>query len=307
LATAYITHPVFQAHDMGPEHPDSPRRLRSIEDRLQADGVMDLLRYHEAPLATREQLERAHTPAHIDDLAARAPDEGLLRLDPDTFMGPRTLEAAWRAAGAAVLGVDLVMCGDAVNAFCAVRPAGHHAERATAMGFCFFGNAAIAATHALSSWGVGRVAILDFDVHHGNGSEEILRAEPSALVCSVYQHPLYPFAGAPSIPGRIVNVPVPAGTTGPAWRAAVSEAWLPAIEDFRPEFFVLSAGFDGHVMDPMAQLMLTEADYAWITEQIIELAGRHAAGRIVSCLEGGYDLDALGRSAAVHVRRLAGL
>jgi acetoin utilization deacetylase AcuC-like enzyme len=292
---------------MGPDHPDSPRRLRSIEDRLQADGVMDFLRYREAPLATREQLERAHTQAHIDDLAARAPDEGLLRLDPDTLMGPRTLEAAWRAAGAAVLGVDLVMRGEVDNAFCAVRPAGHHAERGAAMGFCFFGNAAVASSHAVSAHGLERVTILDFDVHHGNGSEEILAEDPRALVCSIYQHPLYPFAGAPSVPGRIVNVPVPAGTDGPAWRSAVSDAWLPAIEDFRPEFFVISAGFDGHVMDPMAELMLTEADFAWMTEQISEAAARHASGRIVSCLEGGYDLDALGRSAAIHVRRLAGL
>lgn len=306
MATAYITHPVFQLHDMGPDHPDSPRRLRSIEDRLQAEGIMDFLRYHEAPLATREQLERAHTTAHIDELAARAPDKGLLRLDPDTLMGPRTLEAAWRAAGAAVLGVDLVMRGEAGNAFCAVRPAGHHAERRAAMGFCFFGNAAIAAAHALSVYGLRRAAILDFDVHHGNGSEDILGGDPRVLVCSVYQHPLYPFAGAPSVPGQVVNVPVPAGTDGTAWRSAISEAWLPAIEEFRPEFFVISAGFDGHVLDPMAELMLTEADYAWITEQISDLAARHASGRIVSCLEGGYDLEALGRSAAVHVRRLAG-
>lgn len=307
MATAYITHPVFQLHDMGPDHPDSPRRLRSIEDRLQADGIMDFLRYHEAPLATREQLERAHTPAHIDDLAARAPDEGLLRLDPDTLMGPRTLEAAWRAAGAAVLGVDLVMRGEVDNAFCAVRPAGHHAERGGAMGFCFFGNAAVGASHAISAHGLERVAILDFDVHHGNGSEEILAEDPRVLVCSIYQHPLYPFAGAPSVPGRVVNVPMPAGTDGAAWRSAVSEYWLPAIEDFEPEFLIISAGFDGHVLDPMAQLMLTEADFAWMTEQISEIAARHASGRIVSCLEGGYDLDALGRSVAVHVRRLAGL
>lgn len=306
MATAYITHSIFREHRMSEGHPDSPERLTAIEDRLQADGLMDLLSYFEAPLATREQLERVHTAAHIEGLAARAPDEGLVRVDPDTEMGPHTLEAAWRSAGAAVSAVDLVMTRRVDTAFCAVRPAGHHAERDQAMGFCFFSNAAVAAAHALDDGGLRRVAVLDFDVHHGNGTENIFDDDPRVMVCSIYQHPLYPFRGAPSIPGRMINVPVPAGTNGKAWRAAISGHWLPALEAFRPEFIVISAGFDGHVLDPMAELLLTEADYAWVTGAIMGVAARHADGRVVSCLEGGYDLAALGRCVSIHVRILAG-
>jgi len=290
---------------MSEGHPDSPQRLTAIEDRLQADGLMDLLNYFEAPLATREQLERVHTAALIDDLAARAPDQGLVRVDPDTEMGPRTLEAAWRAAGAAALAVDLVMARRVSTAFCAVRPAGHHAERDRAMGFCFFCNAAVAAAHALEGHGLERVAVLDFDVHHGNGTEDIFSFDHRVLVCSIYQHPLYPFRGAPTIPGSMVNVPMPAGTDGPAWREAIIRHWFPAVDRFRPQFVVLSAGFDGHAADPMAELLLTEADYAWVTQEIVAIAQRHAEGRVVSCLEGGYELGALGRSVAAHIRRLA--
>lgn len=306
MATAYISHPVFHEHKMSEGHPDSPARLTAIEDRLQADGLMDLLNYFEAPLATRTQLERVHAKDHIDDLAARAPDQGLVRVDPDTEMGPKTLEAAWRAAGAAALGVDLVISRRVSSAFCAVRPAGHHAERDRAMGFCFFCNAAVAAAHALDGHELDRVAVLDFDVHHGNGTEDIFADDPRVLVCSIYQHPLYPFRGAPTVPGSMVNVPVPAGTAGPAWREAIIRHWLPALEDFRPEFIVISAGFDGHAVDPMAELLLTEADYAWLTGEIVTLADRHAGGRVVSCLEGGYDLVALGRCVSIHIRLLAG-
>jgi acetoin utilization deacetylase AcuC-like enzyme len=287
-------------------HPDSPQRLTAIEDRLQAAGLMDLLNYFDAPLATRTQLERVHSAAHIDDLAERAPDEGLVRIDPDTAMGPHTLEAAWRSAGATALAVDLVMSQRVSSAFCAVRPAGHHAERNRAMGFCFFCNAAVAAAHALDGHGLERVAVLDFDVHHGNGTEDIFSFDPRVLVCSIYQHPLYPYRGAPTIPGSMVNVPVPAGTDGRAWREAIIRHWFPAIEDFKPQFIIISAGFDGHAADPMAELLLTEADYAWLTQEIVATADRHAQGRVVSCLEGGYDLAALGRCVAVHIRCLAG-
>lgn len=291
---------------MSEGHPDSPRRLTSIEDRLQADGIMDFLNYHDAPLASRDQLERVHSAEHVSTLSARAPDQGLIRIDPDTFMGPHTLEAAWRAAGAAALAVDLVMTERVASAFCAVRPAGHHAERETAMGFCFFCNTAVAACQAMASFGLDRVAIVDFDVHHGNGTEDIFRDDPRVLVCSIYQHPLYPFAGNESVPGHIVNVPVPPGTDGRNWQQAIAERWLPALDDFRPQLLIVSAGFDGHAADPMAELLLTEADYAWVTEQLMSVSERHAGGRIVSCLEGGYDLAALGRSVAIHVRRLAG-
>jgi len=306
VATAYISHSVFHEHRMSEGHPDSPARLTAIEDQLQADGLMDLLNYFEAPLASRAQLLRVHSAALIDDLAARAPDQGLIRVDPDTEMGPKTLEAAWRAAGAAALGVDLVMTRRVSTAFCAVRPAGHHAERERAMGFCFFSNAAVAAAQALDGHGLRRVAVLDFDVHHGNGTEDIFLDDPRVLVCSIYQHPLYPFRGAPTVPGSMVNVPVHRGTAGPAWREAITRQWFPALDEFRPEFIVVSAGFDGHALDPMAELLLTEADYAWLTREIVALAGRHASGRVVSCLEGGYDLKALGRCVSVHVRLLAG-
>ncbi|KPK58972.1 MAG: histone deacetylase family protein [Gammaproteobacteria bacterium] len=306
MATAYVSHPVFKEHVMSEGHPDSPGRLTSIEDRLQADGIMDFLMYHDAPLATRTQLERAHSARHVETLSAQAPDRGLIRIDPDTYMGPRTLEAAWRAAGAAVLAVDLVMTGQVASAFCAVRPAGHHAERNAAMGFCFFCNTAVAACHAMDRFGLDRVAIVDFDVHHGNGTEDIFRDDPRVLVCSIYQHPLYPYAGNRSVPGHIVNVPVPPGTAGRAWQQAITEKWLPALDEFRPQLVIVSAGFDGHAADPMAELLLTEADYAWVTEQLSSVSERHAGGRLVSCLEGGYDLAALGRCVAIHIRRLAG-
>lgn len=306
MATAYISHPIFMEHVMPEDHPDCPARLSSIEDRLNVEGLMDLLSHREAPLATRSQLERVHSPDHIDSLAARAPDQGLVRIDPDTYMGPHTLEAAWRAAGAAALAVDLVMTGTVSTAFCAVRPAGHHAERDQAMGFCFFCNTAVAAAQAIGGHHLDRVAILDFDVHHGNGNEDIFRQDPRVLVCSVYQHPLYPFAGGASVPGHIINVPVPAGSGGRAWRQAVTDRWLPALDAFRPQLIIVSAGFDGHAADPMAELLLTEADYAWITDEIAASADRHSGGRIVSCLEGGYDLGALGRCVAIHLRRIAG-
>jgi acetoin utilization deacetylase AcuC-like enzyme len=307
LATAYLSHSLFQDHQMQPDHPECPQRLASIEDRLQAAGLMDILMYRDAPMATREQLERVHTARHIDELADLSPEEGLVAIDPDTSMCPATLEAAWRAAGASVLAVDMVMKRQVKNAFCAVRPAGHHAERDAAMGFCFFDNVAVGASHSLQEWGLERVAILDFDVHHGNGSEDIFRDDRQVMVCSVYQDPLYPYSGSAGVPGRLVNVPIPPGTAGPAWRAAISDAWLPAIEEFRPQFILVSAGFDGHVADPMAELLLTEADYIWLTDQILDLAERHADGRIVSCLEGGYDLQALARCVAAHIRLLAGV
>jgi acetoin utilization deacetylase AcuC-like enzyme len=290
---------------MGGWHPESPARLAAIYDRLFADGLIDLLQQHEAPRAERAQLARVHGAEHIDRIFAVAPQRGLVQLDPDTAMNPFSLEAALRAAGAAVLGVDLVMRGAAANAFCSVRPPGHHATRDRAMGFCLFNNVAVGAAHALDAHGLERVAIADFDVHHGNGTEDIFAAEPRVMLCSTFQHPFYPHSGAHSADDHIINVPLSSGTGGSGFRAAVSDRWLPALEAFRPQLLLISAGFDAHRDDEMAGLALVEADYAWVTEQLKALAQRHCAGRIVSLLEGGYELDALGSSVAAHIRVLA--
>ncbi len=229
-----------------------------------------------------------------------------MRIDPDTWMGPATLAAALRAAGAVIRATDLVLGGTARNAFCNVRPPGHHAERAAAMGFCFFNNVAAGVARALAA-GVERVAVVDFDAHHGNGTEDIFAAEPRVMVCSSFQHPFYPYTARATIPGRLINTPLPAGAGSEAFRAAVTEAWLPELERFRPEMIFVSAGFDAHADDPLTDLRFQDADYDWVTARIAELAERSAHGRIVSALEGGYDLPALGRCAALHVRRLMGI
>jgi acetoin utilization deacetylase AcuC-like enzyme len=307
LHTAYITHPACLRHDTGPHHPESAARIRAIEDQLIASGLFPLLGHFEAPRATREQLARVHSPAYIEEIETLAPKTGQIYLDPDTPMSPHTLEAAFRAAGAAVLGVDLVMEKKVETAFCAIRPPGHHAESARAMGFCIFNNVAVGVAHAMARHGLERVAIADFDVHHGNGTEEIFRNDPRVMLCSTFQHPFYPFRGADSATDRMVNVPLPAATNGEGFRAAVTERWLPALERFRPEMMFVSAGFDAHREDDIAMLQLVEADYAWVTQQIKDVADRYAHGRIVSVLEGGYELHALGRSAAAHVKVLAGL
>jgi acetoin utilization deacetylase AcuC-like enzyme len=302
MTTAYFSHPVCKLHAMTDGHPECPQRITAIEDQLKALGVYDFLLYHEAPLVEREDLLRVHTEGHVNGIFACAPNQGLVPIDPDTFMNPFTLEASRRAAGAVVSATRLVMAGNAKNAFCNVRPPGHHAERATAMGFCFFNNVAVGAAFALDVCGLERVAVLDFDVHHGNGTEDIFWHDRRVMVCSSYQHPLYPFSGAPSIPGHIVNTPLPAGTGGDGFRDAVLTRWLPELDAFEPQMIFISAGFDAHIHDPLAHLALTEDDYIWVTGLILDLARRHAGERVVSSLEGGYDLDALGRSAARHVR-----
>ncbi|MDH3839463.1 MAG: histone deacetylase family protein [Chromatiales bacterium] len=304
MTTAYFFHPVCEKHEMADGHPECPQRLAAIEDQLKALGIYDFLLHREAPLVGREALLRVHTEAHVDSMFARAPLEGFVPVDPDTCMNPFTLEAAQRAAGAVVEATRMVIEGAAQNGFCNVRPPGHHAERATAMGFCFFNNVAVAAAYALEVGGLERVAVVDFDVHHGNGTEDIFWHDHRVMVCSSYQHPLYPYSGAPSIPGHIVNTPLPAGTGGEGFRDAVLSRWLPELESFAPQLILISAGFDGHVADPLANLALTESDYVWITQILLDLARRHAGGRVVSTLEGGYDLGALGRSAARHVRAL---
>jgi acetoin utilization deacetylase AcuC-like enzyme len=306
MAIAYITHPDCLLHDMGAGHPECPQRLYAINDQLIASGLEPVLLHHDAPLATREHLQRVHTAAYVQEVFDRAPTEGRVFLDPDTAMNPHSLNAALRAAGAGILGVDLVMGGAAPAAFCAVRPPGHHAERDRAMGFCIFNNVAVAAAHALAVHGLERIAIVDFDVHHGNGTEHIFADEPRVLLCSSFQHPYYPFSGAETASDHVVNVPLPADTAGGGFRAAIEAAWLPVLEKFSPQLILVSAGFDGHYEDDMAQLNLNEADYSWVTRQIKQLADRHAAGRIVSLLEGGYALHALGRSVVAHIKALQG-
>jgi acetoin utilization deacetylase AcuC-like enzyme len=309
MSTVFYSHPDCRLHDMGTGHPECPARLDAISDHLLATGLDIALDFKDAPNATLAQIERAHTTHYvteIQDLLEHVRDEGATRaLDPDTIACPHTLAAALRAAGAAVAATDDVIAGRADTAFCAVRPPGHHATRDEAMGFCFFNNVAIAARHALDVHGLSRVAIIDFDVHHGNGTEDIIAGDERVLMCSLFQHPLYPYSGAVPKGTNMVNVPIAPYTRGPAIRETIEAMWMPALEDFKPEMVFISAGFDAHREDDLGQLGLVEADYEWITRRLVDVARRHAQGRIVSCLEGGYHLGALARSVAAHVRVLA--
>jgi acetoin utilization deacetylase AcuC-like enzyme len=303
--TALITHGDCLLHAMLPGHPECPERLSAIERQLAADGLLDGLVAREAPLATAAQLERVHDAGYVRGIFARAPVHGLVEIDPDTYMGPHSLNAALRAAGAVVLATDLVIAGEVANAFCNVRPPGHHAERSQAMGFCLFNSIAVGAAHALEAHGLERVAIIDFDVHHGNGTEAIFRHEPRVLMCSTYQYPLYPYVVGLMQPGHMVNVPLSPGAGGTALRRAVIEQWLPELERFAPQLIYVSAGFDAHRDDPLASLTFVEDDFEWVTAALVDVAGRHARGHIVCALEGGYALHALGRSATACVRALA--
>jgi acetoin utilization deacetylase AcuC-like enzyme len=305
--TAFISHPDCSLHNMGKTHPESPDRLAAIQDRLIACGLEMYLEHFEAPAASIEQLQLAHSPPYIRHLFESSPESGIVHLDPDTAMCSRTLAAAQRAAGAGILATDLVLRGEVDTAFCAVRPPGHHAERDRAMGFCFFNNVAIAARHALQAHGLERVAIVDFDVHHGNGTEDIFADDPRVLMVGFFQHPLYPYSGATPRGPNMRNAPLPVHSKGDVVRELVSNTWLPALAEHRPQMLFVSAGFDAHYEDDMASMGLFEHDYAWITEQLCDFARQHCAGRIVSMLEGGYDLSALGRSVAVHIKALAGI
>ena len=311
MTTAFYSHAECRAHDMGRGHPECPQRLDAIHDHLIATGLATALDLRDAPLVSLEAVARAHTVSFVTELqAALAPlgDSGEhVALDPDTSAGPGTWNAILRAAGAAVAATDSVIDGTAANAFCAVRPPGHHATRGQAMGFCFFNNVAVAARHALDARGLERVAIIDFDVHHGNGTEDIIANDERVLMASFFQHPLYPYSGAVPKGTNMVNVPIAPYSRGDVVRAAIADMWLPRLEEFRPQMLFVSAGFDAHREDELGQLGLVEADYAWITKRLVELAERHAGGRIVSCLEGGYNLSALARSVAAHLRVLAGL
>ena len=312
--TGYFTHPDCRKHEMGPGHPECPERLDAIEDRLLISGLGDALDRREAPIAPLVDIELAHDRMHVaalrglsdvlkEEIEAGGPSHS--QIDPDTSLNVHTWDAALRAAGAALAATDAVMAGELENAFCAVRPPGHHACRDKAMGFCFFNNVAIAAKYALERHGLKRVAIVDFDVHHGNGTEDIVADDERILMVSFFQHPFYPLDWPLSNASNLVNLPVPAYTKGMDVRELIESMWIPRLEAFKPEMIFISAGFDAHREDDMGQMGLVEQDYAWITSRIKDVARRHAKGRIVSCLEGGYALSALARSVEAHIRVLA--
>jgi acetoin utilization deacetylase AcuC-like enzyme len=306
MSTLLITHPACLAHEAPPGHPERPDRLRAIEQALEDERFQTLAR-EQAPLAPLEVVSLVHPMEYVEAIANAAPTEGLVRLDADTSMSPGTMEAALRAAGGGMMAVDEVMNQKSSNAFVAVRPPGHHAETARPMGFCFFNNAAIAARYAQDRYGVERAALVDFDVHHGNGSQDIFWADRSVMYCSTHEMPLYPGTGAMSERGEhdtIVNAPLSAGDGGDVFREAFETAILPRLRTFRPDIIVISAGFDAHARDPLANLNLVEADFAWVTKKLMEIADDSAQGRIVSLLEGGYDLQGLSRSVAAHVTAL---
>ncbi len=303
-----ITHMDCLWHDTGPSHPERPDRLRAVRHALNEDDFPDLVRI-DAPLADDEMIARAHPADHVEAIFSVIPATGRLQLDGDTVVSPGSVEAVRRAAGSVVAAVDAVFQGQADNAFCAVRPPGHHAEPRQPMGFCVFNNVAIGAHHARARYGVGRVAVVDFDVHHGNGTEAMFRDDPDLFYGSTHQWPLYPGTGEASETGvanNIVNVPLQPDAGSDAFREAMSGTLLPALAAFRPEFLIISAGFDGHQRDPLAHLNLTDEDYGWVTRELMTIAANCCEGRVVSVLEGGYDLDALQSASVAHVRALEG-
>lgn len=309
----YFTHPACHLHEMGAGHPECPERLDVIRDHLLQTGLLQQLQYQEAPAAALSDLELAHYRWHIaalrgltdnlrDDIAAGGPTHA--QVDPDTSMNLHTWDAALHAAGAGLAATDAVIAGELQSAFCAVRPPGHHACKDHAMGFCFINNIAVAARYALERHGLKRVAIVDFDVHHGNGTEDIVAADQRILMLSFFQHPFYPYGGAQSNASNLLNVPVPAHTRGDLVRRLVREHWLPRLEAFQPEMLFISAGFDAHRDDELGQMDLIEEDYAWMTRKLRQIAQRYAQGRIVSMLEGGYNLPALARSVQAHLQEM---
>ncbi|MBK1685668.1 histone deacetylase family protein [Rhodoferax fermentans] len=312
--TGYFTHPSFRKHEMGPGHPECPERLDAIDDRLLISGLDVALDRREATPASTSDIELAHGRMYVaairglnaelkEEIAAGGADH--LQIDPDTSINIHTWTAALHAVGAATDAVDAVLAGEMNTAFCAVRPPGHHACRDKAGGFCFFNNVAIAAKYALERHNLQRVAIVDFDVHHGNGTEDIVKGDDRILMVSFYQHPFYPLGWEHSSAPNLVNLPVPAYTKGMEIREMIEGAWMPRLEEFQPELILISAGFDAHREDDMGQLGLVENDYAWITSRIMDVAHRYAQGRVISCLEGGYVMSSLARSVEAHIRVMA--
>lgn len=309
MSVIFISHPNCALHNMGDQHPECPSRLHAISDQLIASGLDMSLIHMDAKPATNKDLERVHTHQHVTHLNelgqehADRPDE-LIEIDQDTSMSEHTLEAAYYAAGAGILAVDQVMRSHLNTAFCSVRPAGHHAEHDRAMGFCLFNNIAVAAAYAMEKYELKRVAIVDFDVHHGNGTEDIFKDDPRVFFCSCFQHPLYPYCGEPVNTDHIMNIPLSASSNAESFREAITTQCLPALDQHKPELIFISAGFDAHYEDPLANMGLREEDYRWVTQSIKAVADRYAEGRIVSMLEGGYDLSALGRSVVAHIKGL---
>ena len=304
MSTALITHNDCVLHEISPGHPECPQRIGAILDQLKKQDLYDYLKHFDAPLAEPSAASSCHPQSYIDEIVSSSPETGSVQLDADTAMNPHSLNAALRGVGAGILATDKVIAGEVNNAFCAVRPPGHHAEQAQAMGFCFFGNIAIAARHAINAHGLERVAIVDFDVHHGNGTEDLVDGDKHILFCSSFQHPFYPGGHRSNVPGQRVNVPLAAGTGSEEFRLSILDHWIPALEKFKPQMVFISAGFDAHVEDPLAGLALGDNDFVWITQQLMSIADASANGRIVSMLEGGYSLPALARSATAHVREL---
>ncbi|MHB1230901.1 MAG: histone deacetylase family protein [Halothiobacillus sp.] len=305
---AYITHPDCLLHSNGlvggVPHPENARRLTEIQDHLIAQGIEPWLMHLDAPQATHEQLCLAHSAEYIDEIFRSAPASGGIMFDQDVVLMPHTIPAALRAAGSGIAAVDWVLAGEQRRAFCAIRPPGHHAGRSKAAGFCLFNNVAIATAYALTQPQISRVAIIDFDVHHGDGTEDIVAGDSRILFCSSFQHPFYPYSGIPASADNCLPVPLPQGTRGDTWRPAIEQAWFARLEQFAPELIVISAGFDGHLLDDMGGWGLVEADYAWLTQALTRMANTHASGRIISLLEGGYEIHALARSVAAHITAL---
>ena len=292
---------------MGPAHPECPQRIDVITDMLMTLRVLDMLQHFEAPAVTRDQLLRVHSADYLDYLERILPENGYEKIDMDTLMNPKTLKAAGYAAGSVVMGVDLVMSGQVKNAFCSVRPPGHHATTDTAMGFCFYNNVAVGAAHAAAEHGLERIAIIDFDVHHGNGTDEIFRGHQQVMLFSLFEQGLYPLDGGKQTEGDGHYIALPGGSGGAEMRQAVQEHWIPALDEFRPELVLVSAGFDAHLQDEISDLHFSDADFQWMTQRCLDVAEEHAEGRLVSALEGGYDLDSLARCAAAHIKQLANL
>jgi acetoin utilization deacetylase AcuC-like enzyme len=303
--SAFISHPDTLLHVMDGSHPESPARITAIKNAVMASELKEKLQFHEAPAATKVQLMRVHSADYVDQIYNIAPKAGLVRLDGDTSMGPMSLSAALHASGAVLMATDLVFAGKAKNAFCCVRPPGHHAGRAYSAGFCIFNHIAVGVAHALSQYSIKRAAIIDFDVHHGDGTEDIFSRNPNVMLCSTFQHPFYPHRGAETRSSHMINVPLAAYTKRADFRQAFLTEFLPALEEFKPEIVFVSAGFDAHLNDPLADLTLIEEDYVWITEFIKEIAAKYAKNRIVSSLEGGYHLPSLAQSAWAHINSLA--